>query len=209
MKGKIVAAVLCLALAVGVLSGCVEEQPPANVIPAASFTYTPTTVYVNTTEVSFTDTSTDEDGTIASWSWDFGDTTTSTVQNPTHTYTAIGTYTVTLIVTDDDGNASDPYTTDITVGYNPPTADFTYDPMVNITVNETTITFTDNSTAGDANITSWLWDFGDDTNATDQNSTHMYNATGNFTVMLTVTDANALTDTTTVTITVEAAAEAT
>jgi len=70
-----------------------ENQPPT-----ASFTYTTSdlTAY-------FTDTSTDSDGSIVAWSWDFGDGATSTAQNPSHTYAADGTYTVGLTVTDDDG----------------------------------------------------------------------------------------------------------
>ncbi|GAA4340053.1 collagenase [Actinomadura luteofluorescens] len=53
--------------------------------------------------VSFTDQSTDSDGTIASRRWDFGDGATSTSANPSHTYGADGTYTVSLTVTDDKG----------------------------------------------------------------------------------------------------------
>ena len=52
---------------------------------------------------SFTDASTDSDGTIAARSWDFGDGATSIEANPTHTYPAAGTYTVALQATDDDG----------------------------------------------------------------------------------------------------------
>jgi PKD repeat protein len=66
--------------------------------PVASFTYTPTNPVVNDV-ISFTDTSTD-DGAIVKWSWDFGDGTNSTDQNPTHIYTEPGAYTVTLKVTD-------------------------------------------------------------------------------------------------------------
>ena len=46
--------------------------------------------------------STDLDGSVVDWSWDFGDSNTSDVQNPSHTYPADGTYTVALVVTDDD-----------------------------------------------------------------------------------------------------------
>lgn len=53
--------------------------------------------------VSFTATANDTDGTIASYAWNFGDTVTSTVQNPNHTYTATGTYTSTVTVTDNGG----------------------------------------------------------------------------------------------------------
>ena len=53
--------------------------------------------------VEFTDNSTDIDGTITAWYWDFGDGTNSPEQNPIQNYTAIGTYTVTLNVTDNNG----------------------------------------------------------------------------------------------------------
>ncbi len=52
---------------------------------------------------TFTDTSTDSDGSIASRSWNFGDSTTSTLANPSKTYAAAGTYTVSLTVTDNGG----------------------------------------------------------------------------------------------------------
>ena len=66
--------------------------------PTASFTYTCTNLSCN-----FTDTSTDSDGSVVSWSWAFGDSATSLLKNPSHTYAAEGTYTVTLTVTDEDG----------------------------------------------------------------------------------------------------------
>ena len=198
MKRKIFVPILCAVLALGILSGCEEEV--ANEAPVASFSYSPMEMIYVDTMIAFSDTSTDEDGTIESWSWDFGDDMTSTEQNPTHSYDTIGTYTVILIVEDNDGDASDPYSMDVTVSLVPPTAMFTYEPMMNITVNVTTIEFTDTSTMGDANITSWMWDFGDGTNSTEQNATHMYTTTGNFTVSLTVTDANDETDTYEITI---------
>ncbi|MBE3137425.1 MAG: PKD domain-containing protein [Thermoplasmata archaeon] len=205
MKAGVIAIVVCAILIAVSFSGCVQEQV-ANKIPVASFTYTPMENIYTDTEIAFTDTSTDDDGTIASWSWTFGDDTTSTEQNPTHVYTTVGEYAVTLIVTDNDGNASEPYTATITVSFVPPTADYTYGPMVNITANVTMITFTDTSTAGDANITSWMWDFGDDMNSTEQNPTHLYTVAGDYTVTLTVTDANGEVGTKSVTITVEEAA---
>jgi PKD repeat protein len=72
--------------------------PPANVAPTASFTSSCADL-----TCSFTDTSTDGDGTIASRLWGFGDGTTSTTANPSRTYASGGTYPVSLTVTDDDG----------------------------------------------------------------------------------------------------------
>ncbi|MFI6801611.1 collagenase [Streptosporangium canum] len=69
-----------------------------NQAPSANFTFT-----VNGLATTFTDTSTDSDGTIASRQWNFGDGTSSTSANPSHTYTTAGTYTVQLTVTDNAG----------------------------------------------------------------------------------------------------------
>jgi photosystem II stability/assembly factor-like uncharacterized protein len=72
--------------------------PPLNQPPAASFSFLTTGL-----SVSLTDTSSDADGTVTGWSWDFGDGTTSTERHPTHLYSSAGTYHVNLTVTDDDG----------------------------------------------------------------------------------------------------------
>jgi pseudolysin/vibriolysin len=73
---------------------------------AGSTNHSPTANFSFTTSgltASFTDSSSDSDGSIASHSWSFGDGATSTATNPSHTYSAAGTYTVTETVTDNDG----------------------------------------------------------------------------------------------------------
>lgn len=81
----------------------IEPSPTAreNQLPKASLNYTITQLTVN-----FTDKSTDQDGTIVSWLWKFGDGTNSTDQNPSHTYSEMGAYAVSLTVTDDKGGTN-------------------------------------------------------------------------------------------------------
>ena len=69
-----------------------------NFAPIASFTFNSTDLIT-----SFTDASTDNDGSIVSQAWSFGDGSTSSLTNPSHTYTSSGSYSVTLTVTDNDG----------------------------------------------------------------------------------------------------------
>jgi subtilisin family serine protease len=71
---------------------------PPNVPPQADFVES-----CGAQECAFTDRSTDPDGTVVSWLWDFGDGATSTEQNPTHSYETSGDRFVTLTVTDDRG----------------------------------------------------------------------------------------------------------
>ena len=72
-----------------------------NTAPVANFTFSK-----NKLVVSFTDTSTDAQNNISSHSWNFGDGSTSTATNPSHTYAAPGRYTVTETVTDSGGLSS-------------------------------------------------------------------------------------------------------
>ena len=152
-----------------------------NIAPNADFTYTTNNLVVN-----FTDTSTDVDGTITGWSWNFGDGGTSTQRNPSHTYGADDTYTVSLTVTD-NGGLSDSTSKNVAVssgsgGNTPPTADFTF------TTDGLTVIFTDRSSDSDGTIAGWSWDFDDGGTSTALNVGHTFTAAGTYAVTLTVTD---------------------
>jgi PKD repeat protein len=175
-----------------------KEDALSNTGPTADFSATPLSGDEPLT-VSFTDASTSDDG-ITSWQWDFGDGGTSTQQNPTHTYTQDGVYTVSLVVreadADDDTETKTNY---IAVSDTGPTAAFSAVPSSG---NEPlTVNFTDASTSYDG-ITSWQWDFGDGGTSTQQNPTHTYTQNGAYTVSLVVREADADADTETKNITV-------
>lgn len=154
--------------------------------PAAAFSNN-IVCFGNTT--IFTDNSTVPFGNITGWSWNFGDTTFSTLQNPSHTYTAAGTYTVTLIAGTSYGCVD---TIQQTVLVNPaPVAAFTNSAQCFVD----SVFFTDNSTIVNGTITGWNWNFGDATTSTLQNPSHWYSSPGTYTVTLIVTSNSGCSDT--------------
>jgi PKD repeat protein/pimeloyl-ACP methyl ester carboxylesterase len=155
--------------------------------PAAAFTASTTNTFVNT-PISFTDQSTPGTAAITSYLWDFGDGATSTQRNPMHTYTDVGTFTVSLTVFSADGNATETKDDFITIQPVPPVANFeasTVTPAVNAPVQ-----FSDLSNPGSAPIVTWLWDFGDGETSGARNPVHTFRTQGTFSVMLRVTSAH-------------------
>src|SRR5439155_1444603 len=152
---------------------------PPNQAPTANFT-----PKCNGLTCRFTSTSSDPDGSIASYSWTFGDGATSTLQNPSHSYGAGGTYTVTLRVTDNQGAQSTTASQSVTVTppNQAPTANFTS------SCSALTCSFTSTSSDPDGSIASYSWTFGDGATSTLQNPSHSYGAGGTYTVTLRVTD---------------------
>ncbi|MBN1431742.1 MAG: PKD domain-containing protein [Methanomicrobiaceae archaeon] len=161
--------------ATGTPTSTVTGTPTPTPGPVAGFTSNITSGFIPLS-VSFTDSST---GTPTSWSWDFGDSGTSALQNPEHTYTSPGTYDVSLTVSNAEGSDTEIKAGYITVNAYVPVANFSADPTAGYA--PLVVTFTDLSTGGP---TSWSWDFGDGQNSTDQNPVHTYSSPGTYTVIL-------------------------
>jgi type IV pilus assembly protein PilY1 len=148
--------------------------------------------------VNFQDSSVSNDG-IVSWSWDFGDGSTSSFQNPpAHEYIREGTYTAMLTVTESDGD-TDTATVTVTVADTGPTADFSAVPSTGQA--PLTVNFTDRSTSYD-DIVSGTWNFGDGSlNSTERSPMHIFTEAGSYTVTLTVAENDG--DTANVTVEIE------
>jgi PKD repeat protein len=117
---------------------------------------------------------------VVQWHWDFGDNTTSNIQNPYHMYTNPGVYNVCLTITTATG-CTNTYCSVITIGQtNPCNISFTYTTAQNLG-----ITFTPVVPTGTTNA-QYLWHFGDGTSSTNATPTHSYNASGYYNVCLTV-----------------------
>jgi len=134
----------------------------------------------NPLTISFQDATTGTDPTA--WLWDFGDGATSANQNPVHTYTAPGTYTVSLTAFVGEQFESVVEPDLIHVSPAELEAGFTADPVKGI--NPLSVQFTDNSTG--VTPSTWLWDFGDGASAEEPNPSHTYLAPGQYSVSLTV-----------------------
>ena len=176
----------------------------ANQPPVGSFTPT-----ANGLTVTFNaSASSDPDGTILGYQWNFGDGTTvlnTTSATVTHVYANSGTFMVNLIVLDSRGTVSSVVSQNISVAPIPvankaPEAQFTV-----ATVLDNAAGFNATlSTDIDGTITSYAWNFGEplsNTNtATGNSATHVYGRTGSFVVTLTVTDNGGLTASSTQTV---------
>jgi PKD repeat protein len=144
-------------------------------LPDVSFSAAPYTGMVPL-NVAFHDQST---GMPERWSWEFGDGTTSTKQNPEHVYTSSGVYTVSLTAEGPGGESSFVRTDYITVSYQNLSVDFSVDDRQGTVPH--TVTFTPDILG---EVDTWQWNFGDGTVSYDFEAVHTYQETGEYTVSL-------------------------
>ncbi|MBO0863530.1 MAG: PKD domain-containing protein [Mycobacterium sp.] len=127
--------------------------------------------------------SSDPDGSVDAYAWDFGDGSTGTGIKPSHTYSSTGTYHVTLTVTDDAGAQSAPFAFDLLVTNQAPSAD------ASVSCSGLSCSFNGSGSSDlDGSVASYAWDFGDGSTGSDVKPSHTYSSTGTYHVTLTVTD---------------------
>ena len=143
-----------------------------------------------------------DDGSLVNYTWDFGDGTTGYGMQPTHTYTIVNNYTVTLTVTDDNDSTDDDSTivTINPVPPNPPVADAN-GPYVAVVNQE--ITFDGSgSSDSDGTLVNYTWSCGDGNTIHGVSPTYRYTSSGTYDIKLTVTDTDGLSDNATSTATI-------
>ncbi|MDQ3278600.1 MAG: PKD domain-containing protein, partial [Bacteroidota bacterium] len=158
--------------------------PDTIVVKNAVYVKPPASIFILTNDCvnRYTKQFTDQSLGAQSWFWEFGDGTTSTQQNPSHTYAAPGTYIAKLTVT--NGHCSHTSKREVQV----------IDEKAVFAVSDSVFCRNSPSSFSTQGITSskvskWQWDFGDGSTSSEVNkATHAYTRAGTYTVILTITD---------------------
>ncbi|WP_190284986.1 PKD domain-containing protein [Bacillus sp. S3] len=180
----------------GIVSHSVTKVlPVGNRSPIANFSFNPTTIY-NDTTVTFTNSSTDPDGDILTYKWEYQQpgsltwTSFSTAKDPSRIFNIQGDWNIRLTVS--DGTASHSVTKVLTVGNRPPIANFSFSPST--IYNDTTVTFTNSSTDPDGDALTYKWEYqqpGSSTwtsFSTAKDTSRIFNIKGDWDIRLTVSD---------------------
>jgi len=184
-----IAAAIAIIVAVVGLASLAPKTKPASVNerPVAEFSYAAN----NLTVVFNASASNDPDGSIANYSWTFGDETGFYGKDVTHVYSANGTYKTKLTVTD-NGGAKNSTSMDVIVTrmVTPATNKQPVAVIEIVSTDDLTVSLSGaNSKAlQDKTITDYAWTFGDDKVATGVSVSHTYAANGTYMITLTVTD---------------------
>lgn len=167
----------------------VNVDPSPHVLFSGQMPPSCTTICVN-----FLDQSSVSNGVVNNWSWDFGDGTNSTLQNPSHCYANSGNYSVSLSVVSDAGCVHDTTLLQSVSISGGPTADFSFSPL-QVDIDEPLVTF-NNLSVGDS--LSYQWYFGDanDTTVSSiKDPSHIYSQTGSYCITLIAKDTLSCSDT--------------
>ena len=164
---------------------------PTNPNLVAAFTFTPATPQAFQT-VAF-DASTSTNGgtscaTLCSYSWDFGDGTSSTGLTTTHQFRTASTFSVTLTVTDPRGASATKANSIAVAAPTPPTPAFTISPTPAPTNVDVFFNASGSKPAAGRTITSYTWAFGDGASGSGVTTSHRFAGSGTFTITLSVTD---------------------
>ncbi|SHJ60952.1 PKD domain-containing protein [Pseudozobellia thermophila] len=185
----------------------IEEEPtppvsPANEAPIAVASATPNKGSLPL-KVNFNGGNSSDDKAVVSYQWDFKDGQTATSQNPEHTFTEAGTYEVVLQVRDEEGlSASDQVVVEVSAPENEA-------PTAKIGTNKKSgevpleVRFTGSGSSDDHGIKSYAWNFKDGKTSSSADPVHTFTEAGTYSVELTVTDEEGLTDKASVSITAE------
>ncbi len=157
--------------------------------PTVAFT-ADTTTACGTKTVTFTNQTIPGAGGTVSYFWDFGDGDSSTAISPTHTYTYLGTFAVSLVVINSNGCTSTLTKNNYVKVVSKPTAAFTTNNTSSCNA-PFQVTFSNTSSNG----VSYAWNFGDGNTSTASNPVHTYTSSGTYTVRLIATGANGCKDT--------------
>ena len=181
----------------------ITVNPSVLIPPNSSFIYSPSSPEVGEIVSFDASSSSDPDGIIVEYEWDFDDGGIDTGIITSHSYASVGVYTVTLTVTDSDNLK---HTTQRTITINPidtisPISSFTYSPP-SPEVGEIVSFDASSSSDPDGIIDGYDWDFGDGSGGSGVMVSHSYALDGIYTVTLTVIDEDELIDTTQRTITI-------
>jgi PKD repeat protein len=165
-----------------------EEGGPGGNAPVANFTFSPQGGHAPLDVTFDASESSDPDGTITNYNWNFGDGFTGTGQAIVHRFETEGQYTVRLTVTDNDGKTGS--TTHIIIvepPNQPPVAGFSFSPIRGLY--PLSVTFDASvSFDPDGQIVQYEWDFGGEQTGSGQVVTYTFPEKGIYTVILTVYD---------------------